>query len=105
MGLVFAMGSLSLMAFALIFGRLSRTYGKNKFIIIGAALGPLLAAYLQEHLSKSNNQGKLLGYLYSAQSIAGSLGAIIGGFVADKYFLGAPYYLQFANIRFIKMVT
>ena len=126
MGLVFAMGALSLTVFALIFGRLSRTYGKNKFIIIGAALGilypliyatstnvfqymggklifgfagaalgPLLVAYLQEHLSKSNNQGKLLGYLYSAQSIAGSLGAIIGGFVADRYFLGAPYYLQF----------
>ena len=120
------MGTLSLMVFALIFGRLSRTYGKNRFIIAGAALGilypliyatstnvfqymggklifgfagaalgPLLVAYLQEHLSKSNNQGKLLGYLYSAQSIAGSLGAIIGGFVADRYFLGAPYYLQF----------
>ncbi len=126
MGLVFAMGTLSLTVFALIFGRLSRIYGKNRFIIAGAALGilypliyatstnifqymggklifgfagaalgPLLVAYLQEHLSKSNNQGKLLGYLYSAQSIAGSLGAIIGGFVADKYFLGAPYYLQF----------
>ncbi len=126
MGLVFAMGTLSLTVFALIFGRLSRTYGKNRFIIAGAALGilypliyatstnvfqymggklifgfagaalgPLLVAYLQEHLSKSNNQGKLLGYLYSAQSIAGSFGAIIGGFVADRYFLGAPYYLQF----------
>ena len=126
MGLTFAMGTLSLSAFALIFGRLSRRYGKNRFIIIGAALGilypliyatstnilqymggklifgfagaalgPFLIAYLQEHLSESKNQGKLLGYLYSAQSIAGSFGAIIGGFIADKYFLGAPYYLQF----------
>ena len=127
MGLVFAMGALSLSVFALIFGRLSRKYGKNRFIIIGAALGilypliyatstnilqymggklifgfagaalgPLLLAYLQEHLSGLKNQGRLLGYLWSAQSIAGSFGAIIGGFVADKYFLGAPYYLQFA---------
>ena len=128
MGLVFTMGTLSLAVFALIFGRLSRTYGKNRFIIIGAALGilypliyasstnilqymggkmifgfagaamgPLLIAYLQDHLAKSrsNNQGKLLGYLYSAQSIAGSFGAIFGGFLADRYFLSTPYYLQF----------
>ena len=126
MGFTFMLGTLSLSVTALIFGRLSRTYGKNKFIIMGAALGilypliyasstnilqymggklifgfagaamgPLLMAYLQEHLSKSDNQGKLLGYLWSAQSIVGSFGAIIGGFLADKYFLGAPYYLQF----------
>ena len=126
MGFVFTIGTLSLAMFALIFARLSRTYGKNKFIILGAALGilypliyassinifqymggkmvfgfagaamgPLLIAYLQEHLSTEKNQGKLLGYLYSAQSIAGSFGAIFGGFVADRYFLGAPYYLQF----------
>ena len=126
MGLVFTMGTASLAVFALVFARLSRTYGKNRFIILGATLGilypliyatstnilqymggklvfgfagammgPLLFAYLQEHLSTEKNQGKLLGYLYSAQSIVGSFGAIIGGFVADKYFLGAPYYLQF----------
>lgn len=69
--------------------------GKLIFGFAGAAMGPLLFAYLQEHLSFSNNQGKLFGYLYSAQSIAGSLGAIIGGVVADRYFLGAPYFLQF----------
>ena len=126
MGFTFALGTLSLSLFALIFARLSRTYGKNKFIIAGAALGiiyplvyatstnifqymggkmifgfagaamgPLLVAYLQEHLFTEKNQGKLLGYLYSAQSIAGSFGAIFGGFIADKYFLGALYYLQF----------
>ena len=126
MGFTFALGTLSLSLFALIFARLSRTYGKNKFIIAGAALGivypliyatstnilqymggkmifgfagammgPLLFAYLQEYLSTEKNQGKLLGYLYSAQSIAGSFGAIFGGFIADRYFLGAPYYLQF----------
>ena len=126
MGFTFALGTLSLSLIALIFARLSRTYGKNKFIIAGAALGivypliyatstnilqymggkmifgfagaamgPLLIAYLQNHLSAEKNQGKLLGYLYSAQSIAGSFGAILGGFVADRYFLGAPYYLQF----------
>ena len=126
MGFTFTLGTLSLSLIALIFARLSRTYGKNKFIIAGAALaivypliyatstnilqymggklifgfagaamGPLLIAYLQEHLSTEKNQGKLLGYLYSAQSIVGSFGAILGGFVADRYFLGAPYYLQF----------
>ena len=126
MGFTFALGTLSLSLFALIFARLSRTYGKNKFIIAGAALGiiyplvyatstnifqymggkmifgfagammgPLLFAYLQEQLSTEKDQGKLLGYLYSAQSIAGSFGAIFGGFIADKYFLQAPYYLQF----------
>jgi len=65
------------------------------FGLAGAAMGPLLFAYLQEHLSTEKDQGKLLGYLYSAQSVVGSLGAIFGGLVADKYFLGAPYYLQF----------
>ncbi len=70
--------------------------GKLIFGFAGAAMGPLLIAYLQEHLSNEKDQGKLLGYLYSAQSIAGSLGAILGGFLADRYFLSAPYYAQFA---------
>lgn len=126
MGFVFTLGTLSLSVVALIFARLSKTYGKNRLIIAGAflgivfplvyatstnilqymggkmifgfagaAMGPLLFAYLQEHISTEKNQGKLLGYLYSASSIAGSMGAILGGFVADRYFLGAPYYLQF----------
>lgn len=69
--------------------------GKLIFGFAGAAMGPLLIAYLQEQISTEKNQGKLIGYLYSASSIAGSAGAILGGFVADKYFLGAPYYLQF----------
>jgi len=126
MGFVFTLGTLSLSIVALIFARLSKTYGKNRLIIAGAflgivfplvyatstnilqymggkmifgfagaAMGPLLFAYLQEHISTEKNQGKLLGYLYSASSIAGSMGAILGGFFADRYFLGAPYYLQF----------
>ncbi len=69
--------------------------GKLIFGFAGAAMGPLLSAYLQEHISTEKNQGKLLGYLYSASSIAGSMGAILGGYAADRYFLGAPYYLQF----------
>ena len=68
--------------------------GKLIFAFAGAAMGPLLMAYLQDSLSASREQGKLIGYLYSMQSIAGGLGAIIGGFLADKYFLAAPYYLQ-----------
>ena len=126
MGLVFAFGNFSLAVISLLFARLSRKHGKNKFIVAGAvlgivyplihatstgilqymggklifgfagaAMGPLLVAYLQNHLSGSKNQGKLLGYLYSAQSIAGSLGAVLGGFLADKYFLNAPYFAQF----------
>lgn len=126
MGFAFTLGTLSIAIISLIFARLSKKYGKNRLIILGAmlgivypliyatstnilqymggkiifgfagaAMGPLLIAYLQDHLSHSNNQGKLLGYLYSAQSIAGSLGAVIGGAVADKYFLGTPYFLQF----------
>jgi len=128
MGMAFTIGTLSISIFSLLLAKSSKTYGKNKLIIVGAflgiiyplvyatsanvlqymggklifgfagaAMGPLLFAYLQENLSisGSNNQGKLLGYLYSVQSIAGSAGAILGGFIADKYFLGAPYYLQF----------
>lgn len=125
MGFVFTMGTLSIALISLIFARLSKKYGKNKLIIIGAALGiiypliyatstnifqyiggkiifgisgaamgPLLAAYLQECLFTSENKGKALGYLYSLQSVAGSAGAIFGGILADKYSLGFPYYVQ-----------
>jgi len=125
MGFTFTFGTLSVAVISWILARLSRVYGKNKFIIAGAtlgiiypliyatsrnilqyiggklvfgfagaAMGPLLYAYLQDYLSSHSNQGRLLGYLYSAQSAAGSLGAIAGGFLADRYFLGMPYYFQ-----------
>jgi MFS family permease len=126
MGFTFMIGTLSISVVSLVFARLSRMYGKNRFIILGAAcgiiyplifatstnilqyaggkfvfgfagaaMGPLLIAYLQEYLSDSRDQGKLLGYLYSAQSIAGSMGAIFGGYLADKYLLNTPFYAQF----------
>lgn len=126
MGFTFMLGTLSISVISLVFARLSRTYGKNQLIILGAALGiiypliyatstnileymggkliygfagasmgPLLIAYLQEHLSGSKEQGKLIGYLYSAQSVAGSMGAISGGFLADRYLLNTPFYAQF----------
>lgn len=69
-------------------------YGvKFSWAFSAIAMGPLLAAYIQDTIEQSPRKGKLFGYLYSAQSIAGSFGALAGGFVAEIYGLSAPFYL------------
>lgn len=69
------------------------------------AMGPLLSAYIQDTIEGSNTKGKLFGYLYSAQSIAGSFGALAGGFFAETYGLSAPFYLLAAIFAVTFIIT
>lgn len=69
-------------------------YGvKLAWAFSAVAMGPLLSAYIQDLIEGSKSKGKYFGYLYSAQSIAGSFGALAGGFVAEYFGLAAPFYL------------
>ena len=64
----------------------------------GASTGPLLAAYLQDTISKTKNKGTLLGVFHSVHAIAGSMGALLGGLISDAYgfrnaYISAGYIL------------
>lgn len=75
-------------------------YGvKFTWAIAAIATGPVMAAYLQDFLEPFANKGKYFGYVYSVQSISGSVGAFIGGYIATTFGLGAPLYLM-ATIYF-----
>lgn len=66
-------------------------YGvKFAWAFSAVATGPVLAAYLQDFLAPFKNKGRYFGYVYSAQAISGSLGAVVGGYVATKFGLAAP---------------
>lgn len=77
-------------------------YGvKFTWAIAAIATGPVMAAYLQDLLEPVTNKGKYFGYVYSAQSISGSIGALAGGYIAATYGLGAPFYLVAAVYLFL----
>ncbi len=58
----------------------------------GVAIGPVFMAYLQDILKNSKKKGYYFGMLFSMQSISGSVGALLGGFLSDAYSLVMPYY-------------
>lgn len=69
-------------------------YGvKFTWAIAAIATGPVMAAYLQDFLEPFTNKGKYFGYVYSVQSISGSVGALAGGYMASTFGLGTPFYL------------
>ncbi len=69
-------------------------YGvKFAWALAAVSTGPVLAAYLQDFLNDSEKKGRYFGYVYSVQSIAGSVGAVIGGYVAQNYALNTPFYI------------
>lgn len=69
-------------------------YGvKFAWALSAVATGPVLAAYLQDFLELHKNKGRYFGYVYSVQSISGSAGAIVGGFVAETFGLTAPFVI------------
>lgn len=69
-------------------------YGvKFAWAVAAIATGPVVAAYLQDYLEPFKKKGMYFGYLYSAQSISGSIGALVGGYLAKTFGLGAPFYL------------
>ena len=69
-------------------------YGvKLTWAFAAVAMGPLMSAYVQDLIGESPKKGQLFGYLYSAQSIAGSFGALIGGFTAEQFGFAMPFYI------------
>lgn len=69
-------------------------YGlKFAWAVAAIATGPVIAAYLQDFLEPFKNKGEYFGYVYSAQSISGSVGALIGGYTAETFGLETPFYL------------
>lgn len=69
-------------------------YGvKFTWAIAAIATGPVIVAYLQDFLAPFTNKGAYFGYVYAAQAISGSVGALAGGYIAATAGLGAPLYV------------
>jgi len=69
-------------------------YGvKFAWAVAAIATGPVIAVYLQTLLEPVANKGRYFGYMYSAQSISGSVGAFLGGYIAASFGLAVPFYL------------
>ncbi len=94
---VMLMGMLFGVVYALLYSMVLNVfmiYGvKFTWAIAAIATGPVMAAYLQDFLEPFSNKGKYFGYVYSAQSIFGSAGALLGGYVAAAYGFGSAFYL------------
>jgi MFS family permease len=68
-------------------------FGKAIWSVAAVSSGMLINAIFQDMISARGDVAKISGYKFSAQSIAGTVGAVLGGFVADAYGVVAPYYL------------
>ncbi len=69
------------------------------------AMGPLLYAYLQDQLKKLKHQGQAMGIVYSTQALFGAGAALLGGFLAERYGLTAPYLLMAVFFVFISILA
>lgn len=79
-------------------------YGvKFAWALSAVAMGPVMTAYLQDFLAPYKDKGKYFGYVYSAQSIFGSVGALSGGFLASSYGLTTPFY-GLAIVYFVVLI-
>lgn len=66
---------------------------KVVWAVAAVATGPVIAAYLQDFMEPYENKGRYFGYVYSLESIAGSGGALLGGWLAEQFGLQAPFLL------------
>ncbi|RLG21611.1 hypothetical protein DRN74_01775 [Candidatus Micrarchaeota archaeon] len=61
--------------------------------LTAVVFGPIMYSILQYYISdRKESRGQLSGFYFSAQAIGGSLASFMGGFIADSFFLAAPYY-------------
>ncbi len=67
--------------------------GRAVWAFSSATMGLMINAIFQDMVKKRKNIAELSGYRFSAQSIAGSCGALFSGYVADVYGLRAPYFM------------
>ncbi|RLJ00572.1 MAG: hypothetical protein DRP06_01830 [Candidatus Aenigmatarchaeota archaeon] len=71
-------------------------FGRVAWALACVASGTMINALFQDIISKRKNIAELSGWYYSVRSIAGTVGAVAGGFIADFYGLLIPYYLVIA---------
>ncbi|MCD6429321.1 MFS transporter [bacterium] len=67
--------------------------GKMSWAFASVASWNMVNAIFQDEIRKSKQIAELSGWRFSAQSIAGTVGSLTGGYVADMFGLGVPYYL------------
>ncbi len=123
LSLLFAIFPLAAIIISPIIGKISDEIGRNKIIFIGIVieiaalilyglglntwtiviarifdaiagiiLGVLALAKVEDHLS-NKSRGKFAGISLSIQSAAGMIAPLIGGFLADYFFIKAPFIL------------
>lgn len=67
---------------------------KASWAFSAAATGPLIIALFQDVLHDMPKQSTYIGYLYGAQALAGAATQYLGGVLADRYGITAPYYVM-----------
>ncbi len=67
--------------------------GRVGWAFATATTGMLINALFQDTVKSTKNIAEFFGYRFSAQSIAGSAGSFLGGYLGDTYGLRAPYFL------------
>ena len=67
-------------------------FGKVAWSIAAVSSSTIINAVFQDVISRSKRIAEISGYRFSAQSIAGSIGAVVGGFLADAYSITMSYY-------------
>ncbi len=89
-------GSILAVVYPLLFASSAGIYQYLMFAIIaafaGASFEPIFSAIIQDALKKVRACGKYMGFYFALSAISGSIGAFIGGAVADAYGLKAPFY-------------
>lgn len=103
------LGSLFGFVYALLYASVFNTLGiigvKFAWAFAVAATNPVLAAYVQSSLVGNKKQGRYFGYYYSIASIAGSVGALIGGFVFEKFSFQEVVYILAVTYVVAGLVT
>lgn len=91
------LGTVFGIVFALLYASVVNTLGilgvKFAWAFAVAATNPILAAYIQKVLVGNNQKGKFFGYYYAVQSIAGSAGAFLGGYIFALYGFSYVVYI------------
>lgn len=67
--------------------------GKIAWAFASVSSWNMINAIFQDEIKRSKRIAEISGWKFSAQSILGSIGSLIGGYVADIYGFRAPYIL------------
>lgn len=67
-------------------------FGRSIWAFASVASGVVMSAFFQDLLSKKKNVGEISGMKSSFNSIAGTFGAILGGYLADNFGMVMPFY-------------